>query len=185
MIGCYRFVEGDTFYVFQVIGQQCVGFVFYYFSDVGISRVIIWRIVFDFIIFRRVMGRCNYDIVCQRVIFFIVNQDGIGNGRRRGEVIVFLYNDINVVRCQYFQNGNECRFGQGVSIFIYIVRVSDVVFRTFFSNCLSDRQNVRFVKVVARCIVTVIGSIEFYRVFRIFCFWFQYIILRRQLGDVN
>lgn len=185
MIGCYCFVEGDMFYVFQVIGQQCVGMIFYYFSDVGISWVIIWWIVFDIIIFWWVMGWCNNDIVCQWVIFFIVNQDGIGNGRCWGEVIVFLYNNIYVVCCQYFQNGNKCRFGQGVSIFIYIVRVSDIVFCMFFSNCLSDCQNVWFVKVVVCCIVMVIGSIEFYCVFCIFCFWFQYIILCCQLGDVN
>ena len=41
---------------------------------------------------------------------------------------------IHVVDVASTENGNECRFGQGVSIFTHIARASDAVFRTFFSN---------------------------------------------------
>lgn len=63
--------RGDTLHAFQAISQQCVGSVFHHFSDVGISRATIWRIVLDTTIFRRVMGRCNHDTVCQWATFLL------------------------------------------------------------------------------------------------------------------
>ncbi len=34
---------------------------------------------------------------------FVVHRDGIGNGRRRGETVVFLHDNINAVGCQHFR----------------------------------------------------------------------------------
>ncbi|CNT60362.1 Uncharacterised protein [Salmonella enterica subsp. enterica serovar Bovismorbificans] len=72
-----------------------------------------------------------------------------------------------------------------MGVFPHIAGAGNAIFRPLFSNRLGDRQNMRFVETVTTCAAAMAGSAKFHGMFCIPCLRFQYIILRRQLGDVN
>ncbi len=185
MTGCQCRVEGEAPDALQTRGQQFVSAILDHFGDVGIRRAAVRRVVLDTAIFRRVMRRRNHDAVRQRTAFFVVHQDGIGNGRRRGKTVVFLHDNINAVGCQHFQNRNKGRFGERVGIFTYVAGTGNPVLRAVFRNRLSDRQNMLLIEVMAPCAATMARGAKLHRMLRVARFRLQYVVLRGQLSDVN
>ncbi len=70
-------IQRDALNALQAARQQRIGAIFYHFSDVGIRRAAIGRIIFNTAIFRRVVRRCNDNTICQRAAFFVMDQDSI------------------------------------------------------------------------------------------------------------
>ncbi|SLT11864.1 Uncharacterised protein [Klebsiella pneumoniae] len=185
MTGCQCRIEGDAPDALQTRGQQFVSAILYHFGDVGIRRAAVRRVVLNTAIFRRVMRRRDHDAVCQRTTFFVVHQDGIGNGRRRGETVVFLHDNINAVGRQHFQYGNKGRFGERVGIFTHVAGTGNPVPGAVFRNRLRDRQNMLLIEVMAPCTATMARGTKLHRMLRVARFRPQYVVLRGQLSDVN
>ena len=185
MTRCQRSIQRHTLHALQTISQQSVSPVFHHFGDVSICRTTVWRVVFNATIFRRIVGRRDHNAVSQRAAFFVVDQDSIRHGRGWRKAVIFLHDDVHAVRCQHFQYRDKSRFRQRVGILAHVARASDPVFRTFFSNRLSDSQNMRLVKTMTTCTAAMSGRTELDGVLSVPCRWFQYIVLCRQLGDVN
>ena len=183
--GGQRRIKRNTLHALQTGSQQFVGAILYHLSHVGIRRAAVRRVVLDTTVFRRVVGRRDNNTVSQRAALLVVHQNRIGNRRRRGEAVVFLNDDVNAVRRQHFQYGNESRFGECVSVLTDIAWAGDPVLRAIFSNCLSNRQNMLLVEVVARRAAAVTGGAKLHCMFRVANFRLQHIVLGSQLGDVN
>ena len=185
MTRCQRSVQRHTLHALQTGRQQRVGSVFHHFGDIGVCRTTVWRVVFNAAIFRRVVGRRDHNAVSQRAAFFVVDQDSVRYSRGWRKAVIFLHDDVNAVRRQHFQYRDKSRFRQRVGILAHIARTSNPVFRTFFSNRLGDSQNMRLVKTMTTCTAAMSGRTELNSVLSVPCRWFQYIVLCRQLGDVN
>ena len=110
---------------------------------------------------------------------------GKGNGRRRGETVVFLHDNINAVGRQHFQYGNKGRFGERVGIFTHVAGTGNPVPGAVFRNRLRDRQNMLLIEVMAPCTATMARGTKLHRMLRVARFRPQYVVLRGQLSDVN
>ena len=183
--GGQRRIKRNTLDALQTGSEQFIGAIFDNLGHVGIRRAAVWRIVLDTTVFRRVVGRRDHNTVSQRTALFVMHQNRIGNRRRRGEAVFFLNDDVDAVCRQHFQYGNESRFGECVRVLPDIAWAGDPVLRAVFRNCLSNRQNVLLVEVVARRAAAVTGGAKLHRMFRVADFRLQHIVLGSQLGYVN
>ena len=114
---------------------------------VTVGRTPVRRVVLEPAVARRVVGRGDDDAVgLISVIFPVVGDDCVAEGRSRHVVIELVHQHANAVREEHLQGGRLGRTGEPVGVPADEEGAGDALKRAIFHDGLGDGRNVGFIE---------------------------------------
>ena len=126
------------------VAQQRVGSILDPPGDVGVGRPAMGRVVLEAAVLRRIVRGRDHDAVGQPVMApAVMDEDGVGDRRRRREAVVALDDGRHVVCRQNLERGPLRGTRDRVRVLAHVERAGDGVRVAIVADRLGDRHDVR------------------------------------------
>ena len=133
------------------VAKQRVGARLDPFGDIGIGRPAVGRIVLEAAVLRRIVRGRDDDAVGEAVAApAIVDENGVGDRRRRREAVIALDDGRHLVGRQHLQRRALRRPRERVRVLAHVERTGDGLLMPVVADRLGDRQDVRLVERAAQ-----------------------------------